>query len=111
MGYWPQQVADLEATINAVDAGEGKEPGCRLESDPLAHCTHSPSRAVNPSPLPTPPPTTTTTTQDTVLIATPFDLSRLCRLNKPVAVASYAIRDRAPPLLSEEVCTNSWQQP
>lgn len=49
MGYFSEQVSDLEATINAVDC-------------------------------------------DTVLVATPTDLRRVVRIDKPVAVASYAVR-------------------
>lgn len=60
MGYYAEQVADLEATINAVDC-------------------------------------------DTVLVATPTDLRRVVHINKPVAVATYAVADRSPPLLRDVV--------
>lgn len=60
MGYFAEQVRDLEATINAVDC-------------------------------------------DTVLVATPTDLRRVVHINRPVAVATYAVVDRAPPLLRDVV--------
>jgi predicted GTPase len=50
MGYWDEQVRDLERTINAVDC-------------------------------------------DAVVIGTPFNINRLIRIEKPVAVVSYAHAD------------------
>jgi predicted GTPase len=45
----------------------------------------------------------TTTGVDSVLIATPMDLRRLITINKPCAVASYALVDMEGPKLSEEI--------
>jgi predicted GTPase len=50
MGYWDEQVRDLERTINAVDC-------------------------------------------DAVVIGTPFDIGRLVKIDKPVAVVTYAHAD------------------
>ncbi|KAI9024124.1 hypothetical protein DFJ74DRAFT_72715 [Hyaloraphidium curvatum] len=60
MGYWPEQIRDLEETINAVPC-------------------------------------------DSVVIATPMDLRRVVRIDKPAAVVTYAVRDREAPFLSEAV--------
>ena len=60
MGYWPEQVSDLEATINAVPC-------------------------------------------DSVVIATPMDLRKVVKVEKPAAVVTYGVEDREPPFLSEEI--------
>ncbi|EFN59399.1 hypothetical protein CHLNCDRAFT_33851 [Chlorella variabilis] len=60
MGYYPEQIADLEASINAVPC-------------------------------------------DTVIIATPMDLRKIINIEKPATVVSYAVQDRDPPFLREEV--------
>ena len=60
MGYWPEQIKDLEATINAVPC-------------------------------------------DTVVIATPMDLRKVVKVDKPAAVVTYGIEDREKPYLSDEI--------
>ncbi|KAL4426373.1 hypothetical protein ABPG77_004667 [Micractinium sp. CCAP 211/92] len=60
MGYYPEQIADLEASINAVPC-------------------------------------------DSVIIATPMDLRKIIHIEKPATAVSYAVEDRDPPLLREEV--------
>ena len=63
MGYSPQQVRELEQTINAADC-------------------------------------------DLVLFATPIDLRRLLRIDKPSVRVGYELADRGAPTLAELV--NRW---
>lgn len=60
MGYWPQQIEDLQESINRVPC-------------------------------------------DTVVIATPMDLRKVVKIDKPAAVVTYEVEDREAPYLSEEV--------
>ncbi len=60
MGYSPEQVQELENTINAVDC-------------------------------------------DTVLFATPIDLGRLLKINKPTARVRYELADMKDPTLAQEI--------
>jgi len=62
MGYWPQQIEDLEKSINRVPC-------------------------------------------DAVVIATPMDLLKVVKIEKPAAVVTYEVEDRceSPPFLSEAV--------
>eukprot|EP00887_Chlorella_sp_A99_P005397 scaffold1.g5397.t1 len=84
MGYFPEQIKDLQATIAAV-------PAALLLSFQLCQCT-----------IPS---------NDTKAISYALPLSsrpprfppRVVEMDKPCAIAKYAIADRAPPLLSAEV--------
>jgi predicted GTPase len=60
MGYYKEQIADLEASINAVPC-------------------------------------------DAVIIATPMDLRKVVRIDRPATTVSYAVEDREAPYLREVV--------
>lgn len=60
MGYFPQQIEDLETSINRVPC-------------------------------------------DSVIIATPMDLRKVVKVDRPAAVVTYEVEDREEPFLSDEI--------
>lgn len=85
---------EIEFSLKEAECCDHRpDPRGPPSSIPALHPPSSPARA-----LLTPP-----RLADAVIIATPFDLGRIIKMDKPVAVAKYAVEDREPPFLSHEV--------